>query len=177
MFAKNGILLLDDVYILIWRCRMKRNKLTDILIYIISAEAVGALSALFSGGYSDFFEKYERAPLQPPMRLFPVVWTILYAIMGYSAYRVAETGKSDAVKCALTVYWLQLGVNFLWSIVFFRLEALWGAFAVIILLLILIIAMIILFKKVDTAAALMNIPYLLWVIFASYLNFMTAFIN
>lgn len=177
MFAKNGILLLDDVYILIWRCRMKRNKLTDILIYIISAEAVGALSALFSGGYSDFFEKYERAPLQPPMWLFPVVWTILYAIMGYSAYRVAETGKSDAVKCALTVYWLQPGVNFLWSIVFFRFEALWGAFAVIILLLILIIAMIILFKKVDTAAALMNIPYLLWVIFASYLNFMTAFIN
>lgn len=156
---------------------MKRNKLTDILIYITSAEAVGALSALFSGGYSDFFEKYERAPLQPPMWVFPVVWSILYAIMGYSAYRVAETGESDAAKCALTVYWLQLGVNFLWSIVFFRFEALWGAFAVIIALLVLIIAMIILFKKVDTAAALINIPYLLWVVFASYLNFTTALIN
>lgn len=156
---------------------MKRNKLTDILIYIISAEAIGALSALFSGGYADFFEKYERPPLQPPMWVFPVVWTILYAIMGYSAYRVSEAGEGSAARRALTVYWLQLGVNFLWSIVFFRLEALWGAFAVIILLLILIIAMIILFRKVDTAAALMNIPYLLWVIFASYLNFMTALIN
>lgn len=156
---------------------MKRNKLTDILIYIISAEAVGALSALFSGGYSDFFEKYERAPLQPPMWVFPIVWAILYAIMGYSAYRVAETGESDAAKRALTVYWLQLGVNFLWSIVFFRFEALWAAFAVIVLLLVLIIIMIALFRKIDPIAAKINIPYLLWVIFASYLNFMTAYIN
>ena len=111
------------------------------------------------------------------MWVFPVVWSILYAVMGYSAYRVAEKMESVAAKRALTIYWLQLGVNFLWSIVFFRFEALWGAFAVIIALLVLIIAMIILFKKVDTAAALMNIPYLLWVIFASYLNFMTALIN
>lgn len=156
---------------------MKKNKLTDILIYVISAELIGALSALLSGGFSDFFDKYARPPLQPPMWVFPVVWTILYAVMGYSAYRVSASGNGDAVRRALTVYWLQLGVNFLWSIVFFRFEALWAAFAVIIALLVLIIVMIVLFRKLDRPAALMNIPYLLWVIFASYLNFMTAFIN
>lgn len=154
---------------------MKKNKLTDILIYVVSAELAGALSALLSGGFSDFFDKYARPPLQPPMWVFPVVWTILYAVMGYSAYRISKSG--EAAKGALAVYWIQLGVNFLWSIVFFRFEALWAAFAVIILLLVLIIVMILMFRKLDPIAALINIPYLLWVTFASYLNFMTAFIN
>lgn len=154
---------------------MKKNKLTDILIYVVSAELAGALSALLSGGFSDFFDKYARPPLQPPIWVFPVVWTILYAVMGYSAYRISKSG--EAAKGALAVYWIQLGVNFLWSIVFFRFEALWAAFAVIILLLVLIIVMILMFRKLDPIAALINIPYLLWVTFASYLNFMTAFIN
>lgn len=156
---------------------MKKNKLTDILIYILSAEAIGALSALFTGGYSDFFEKFERPPLQPPMWVFPVVWTILYAVMGYSAYLVSGSDDKAAAKRALKVYWIQLGVNFLWSIIFFRFENLWAAFAIVILLLILIIIMIILFRKVSPTAALINIPYLLWVIFAAYLNYQIAVIN
>lgn len=156
---------------------MKKNKLVDILIYVISAEVTGALSALFSGGYSDFFDKYERPPLQPPMWVFPFVWTILYALMGYSAYRISASGNSTNAKRALTFYWLQLGVNFLWSIVFFRFEALWAAFGVIILLLVLIIIMTALFSRIDKTAALINIPYILWVIFAAYLNLRTAMIN
>ncbi len=147
------------------------------LIFIVSAELTGALSALLTGSFSALFEKYKEPPLLPPAWLFPVVWTILYAVMGYSAYLVSISDKRDARKKALAIYWTQLGVNFLWSIVFFRFEALWAAFGVILLLLALIIAMLTAFRKVNLTAAVLNIPYLLWVIFASYLNYMTAHIN
>ncbi len=154
-----------------------KNKLIDILLYVISAELIGVVSALLSGGFSGFFDVYIEPPLLPPAWLFPVVWTILYAVMGYSAYLVSSASETKSVKYALSVYWVQLMVNFSWSIVFFRFESLWGALAVIVLLLILIIAMISAFRKVSSKAAYINIPYLLWVMFAAYLNLATAIIN
>ncbi len=153
---------------------MKKHCVSDILIFILSAEVIGALSALLSGGFSDFFEKYTEPPLLPPSWLFPVVWTILYALMGYSAYLVRREGCNGR---QLAIYWVQLAVNFMWSIVFFRFEALWGAVAVIIVLLALVALMIRSFGKVSGAASLINIPYLLWVSFATYLNLATAIIN
>ncbi|MBQ8614721.1 MAG: tryptophan-rich sensory protein [Ruminiclostridium sp.] len=156
---------------------MKKHNIADMLIFIISAELIGALSALLSGGFSDFFTKYEEPPLLPPAWLFPVVWVILYAVMGFSAYIIYSSDENAIRKKALTVYWTQLAVNFMWSIVFFRFEALWAAFAVIIVLLVLIAVMINRFRKINAKAAYLNVPYLLWVAFASYLNFATAIIN
>ncbi len=157
---------------------MKKHSIVDLLIYIVSAEAVGALSALFSGGFGDFFTKYEKPPLLPPAWLFPVVWTILYALMGISAYLIKTSGGDEyTVSRALKLYWIQLAVNFSWSIVFFRFEALWAAVVVILVLLALIIAMILSFKKIRPSAAYINIPYLLWVTFASYLTIAIAIIN
>lgn len=148
------------------------------LIYIISAEVIGAVSALLAGGFSDFFEKYKEPPLLPPGWLFPVVWTILYAVMGYSAYLVTHSyGETAQKKSALTIYWTQLALNFMWSIIFFRFEALWLAFVVIMALWVMIIAMILSFRKISPLAAYINIPYLLWVTFAAYLNLATAIIN
>jgi len=157
---------------------MKKYSTVDLLIYIVSAEAVGALSALFSGGFGDFFVKYEKPPLLPPAWLFPVVWTILYALMGISAYLIKSSGGDEPAKSrALKLYWIQLAVNFSWSIVFFRFEALWAAVVVILVLLALIIAMILSFKKIRPLAAYINIPYLLWVAFATYLTVAIAVIN
>ena len=156
---------------------MKKHNIADMLIFIISAELIGALSALLSGGFSDFFTKYEEPPLLPPAWLFPVVWVILYAVMGFSAYIIYSSDENAIRKKALTVYWTQFAVNFMWSIVFFRFEALWAAFAVIIVLLVLIAVMINRFRKINAKAAYLNVPYLLWVAFASYLNFATAIIN
>lgn len=157
---------------------MKKHNLFSIAFYIISAELIGGLSALITGDFSSFFLTYKEPPLLPPSWLFPVVWVILYAVMGYSAYRISITKAPDQKKKnALTVYWAQLGVNFLWSIVFFKAELLWGGVAVIALLLILIAVMISLFYKLDKTAALINVPYLLWVLFATYLNIATAVIN
>ncbi len=157
---------------------MKKHSIVDLLIYIVSAEAVGALSALFSGGFGDFYTKYEKPPLLPPAWLFPVVWTILYALMGISAYLIKTSGGDEYRESrALKLYWIQLAVNFSWSIVFFRFEALWAASAVILILLVLIIAMILSFKRIRPSAAYINIPYLLWVMFASYLTIAIAIIN
>ena len=152
----------------------KRSK-TDALIWIVSAELVGAVSALLSGGFSDFFDKYEEPPLLPPAWLFPVVWTILYALMGYSAYLINSSNVSESSKQhSLGIYKIQLAANFFWSILFFRFEALWAAFVLIILLLVLIFSMIRCFSKISPLAAYLNIPYLLWVAFAAYLNLSIA---
>ena len=157
---------------------MKKRSITDLLINIVIAELVGALSALLSGGYSDFFDTYKEPPLLPPSWLFPVVWVILYAIMGASAYliKTADADETD-IKQALMVYYAQLAVNFMWSIVFFRFEALWAAFVVIVVLLVMIALMIVRFVRIRPLAAYMNIPYLIWVAFATYLNLATALIN
>ena len=157
---------------------MKKTNLPCLIFYIVTAEAIGGLSALITGSFSAFFDKYEAPPLMPPGWLFPVVWVILYALMGYGAYLVGmKSAEPDRKKSALTVYWVQLAFNFSWSIIFFRLEWLWGAAAVILCLLALVGAMVILFVRVDRRAALINIPYFLWVAFATYLNFATALIN
>lgn len=157
---------------------MKKHSIQSLLFYVISAELIGGLSALLTGSFSSFFEVYQKPPLLPPEWLFPVVWVILYASMGYSAYRVCiSDAHSDNKKAALTVYWVQLAFNFSWSIIFFRFEWLWGGFAIISALLILIILMTALFYKLDKKAAYLNFPYILWVAFAAYLNFATASIN
>lgn len=157
---------------------MKKEKLYGILFYIFTAEGIGALSALITGSFSDFFLKYEEPPLLPPPWIFPVVWTILYAVMGYSAYLIsrADTSK-DVKKNALTVYWLQLAFNFMWSILFFRFELLWVGFIDIVLLLIAVCAMTVMFFRILPKAGWLNVPYVIWVAFATYLNFATAIIN
>ncbi len=157
---------------------MKKQSIIDIAIFIISAELVGIVSALLSGGFGDFYEKFTPPPLLPPSWLFPVVWTILYALMGFSAYLISSSDANQTNKTkALAIYWIQLAVNFLWSIVFFRFESLWGAVAVILILLALIATMILSFGKISPLAALINIPYLLWVAFATYLTIAVAVIN
>ena len=158
---------------------MKKEKLYGILFYIFTAEGIGALSALIAGNFSDFFLKCEKPPLLPPGWLFPVVWTALYAIMGYSAYLISRAdAPKDVKKNALTVYWLQLAVfNFLWSILFFRFELLWVGFIDILLLLVSACVMTVMFGRILPKAGWLNIPYIIWVAFATYLNLATAIIN
>ena len=99
---------------------MKNFKWSDLFIFIISAELVGAVSALLSGGFTDYYGSLIQPPLSPPAILFPIVWTILYALMGWSAYLIySEEDAPDRAK-ALILYAVQLAVNFSWSIIFFR---------------------------------------------------------
>lgn len=152
-------------------------KYTELFIFIVSAELVGALSALITGDFAGFFDRYASPLLMPPAWLFPIVWAVLYAIMGISAYLIYFSDGSADKKRALWIYAAQLALNFSWSIVFFKYEKLWAGAAVIILLIVLVMLMITAFKKISPTAAWLNVPYLLWLIFAAYLNIATAVIN
>ena len=157
---------------------MKKCKISDLLIFILSAELVGVLSSLFAGDFGAVYQTLEKPPLSPPAILFPIVWTILYALMGISSCIIYSSPAEQKQKqTALRVYWIQLLINFSWSIAFFRFQALWTSVVIILALLAAIILMIVKFGRISRAAAILNIPYLLWVIFASYLNIATAVIN
>lgn len=150
---------------------MKNIRWTELLSFIIGTELVGALSSLLSGNFSSFYGELVKPPLAPPGILFPIVWAILYALMGISAYMIyVSDADANAKRKALTLYAVQLFVNFMWSIVFFRFEQIGAAAAVLLLLVILVALMIVKFKRIRPLAGYLNLPYLLWTIFALYLN-------
>ena len=136
----------------------------------------GGLAALITQSSMEQFATFRQPPLSPPGWLFPVVWTILYTLMGISSYLVSQS-DSPLKNTALRIYGIQLGVNFFWPILFFRLNAFLGAFFWILLLWILVLVMIVLFYKVKPIAGLLQIPYLLWITFAAYLNLAIYLLN
>lgn len=138
---------------------------------------VGGLSALFTMKSMDDFKALNKPPLSPPGWLFPVVWTILYVLMGIASYLVLTSNKPARSKTALTIYAVQLAFNFLWSIIFFSVKAYLFAFIWLVILLVLIIINAVLFYRIDKRAGLLLIPYILWVTFAGYLNFAIYLLN
>lgn len=132
---------------------------------------VGAVSALLTGGAMESFGALAKPPLAPPTWVFPVVWTLLYTLMGISSYLVLTSGASVEEICkALSLYGYQLAVNFLWPTFFFQFQ--WYLFSLLwlILLWILVFLMIQAFRPISKWAAWMNIPYLIWLTAAAYLN-------
>ncbi len=155
---------------------MKKINRTDLLIFIVSAELAGAVSALLSGGFGSFYAELTKPPFSPPGWIFPVVWAVLYALMGISAY-IVYSSESYSRKTALGVYIAQLAVNFSWSIIFFRFKLLNAAAVTAVMLAILVGIMIYCFGRIRKSAGLINIPYLLWSVYASYLAIGTALLN
>lgn len=150
---------------------MKKYK--PYIISVLIALGVGGLSALLTQGSNNIYESLNQPPLSPPPWLFPVVWSILFTLMGISSAKVWESlrDRGQTWSGALTVYVINLIMNFLWSIVFFNLRAFFFAFVWLILLIGVIIKMISDFRKESLWAGNLQIPYLLWCIFALYLNF------
>lgn len=135
------------------------------------AEGVGALAGFLTMDATKAFpETVNQPPFSPPMILFPIVWGILYALMGFGAAKVSLTEPSKDRSIALNVFIFQLAVNFIWSLVFFNLQAYGAAFGILLFLWVLIVVMIFSFHTVSPLAAWLQIPYLLWVTFAAYLN-------
>lgn len=149
---------------------MKIN-LKTLIISIAIPLAIGGLAALLTGGGMDTFEQVTKPPLSPPGWLFPVVWTILYILMGVSSYLVYKSDAEQEVKAkALTVYGYQLIVNFLWPVFFFSFGWYLFSFLWLILLWILVFWTIRLFGEISKVAGYLMIPYLIWLTFAGYLN-------
>lgn len=146
-------------------------------ISIAIALVVGGLSALFTNMGMDNYRLVEKPALTPPEIVFPIVWTILFILMGISAARVWIASENKQRNGGLLLYTIQLVVNFFWSIFFFNLQAYGFSFFWLLLLWVLVLLMIISFSKNDKIAAYLQIPYLLWLTFAGYLNFMVWMLN
>jgi tryptophan-rich sensory protein len=156
---------------------LKINWKTLILCIAIPL-AVGAVSALLTSGNMLLFDEIVKPPLSPPGWLFPVVWTILYTLMGIASYIVYTSNKPKMQKNrALTYYAVQLGVNFFWSIIFFNLRAFLFAFFWLVLLWVLVLLTTIAFWRIKRLAGVLMIPYLLWVTFAGYLSYAIYLLN
>ena len=140
---------------------------------------VGALSAVVSMPGMSNFDKALKPPLTPPSWLFPIVWTVLFLLMGISSYIIYTNKYSSREKRnqALWVYGAQLIVNFFWPIIFFNLSAYLLSFVWIVLLLVLVIIMVKKFYSISPLAGALQIPYVIWTAFATYLTFGVFVLN
>ncbi len=152
--------------------------LRSFLISIAIPLIVGGLSAFITRGNMDLYPMIKSPPLAPPAWIFPVVWGILYFLMGVSLYIISNSKFSNFEKQrAYRLFALQLFLNFIWSPIFFNYQRFLLAFFVIVALWISTFLMIIEFNKISKTAARLQIPYLIWLTFAGYLNLAIYLLN
>ncbi len=161
--------------------RIYTVKLKPLIFSLIISLGVGFLSGFLVGNSSEVYMNLVKPALSPPPAVFPVIWTILYILMGVSAYLIYEADVSKKEKKekkeALKIYGLQLAMNFLWSFIFFKFNLYLPAFIWLVLLFIVVVLMIKKFNKIDETAAALQVPYALWLVFAGYLNLMIVLFN
>lgn len=152
-------------------CRIRAYVLS-----VLIALGVGGLGAFVSRSGMERFSSLNQPPLSPPAWVFPVVWSILYVLMGVSAgmvYKSEHPMRSRALK----VYAAQLALNFGWTVLYFAFGLYWAAFLWLLVLILCVARMIYLFYQVSRPAGLLQLPYLLWTLFAAYLNAGIALLN
>ena len=151
-------------------------KWKELIISLAIPLAVGGISAFLTRDSMKIFETLNKPPLSPPPWIFPVVWTLLYVMMGIACYLV-YTSNSAQKRTALLFYGLQLVFNFFWPIFFFNLQAYFFSFIWLLTLWILILVTLVKFYRINENSGLLLVPYLVWVTFAGYLNLSIAFLN
>ncbi|MBO4937451.1 MAG: tryptophan-rich sensory protein [Oscillospiraceae bacterium] len=157
---------------------MKKRNWKTYALWILLTEAVGGLAGWLTKDDTRYFnENILQPPLSPPAIVFPIVWGILYALMGISAARIYSAPESPLRSKGLNLFVIQLVVNFFWSLIFFKLQAFGFAFLWLLLLWLLVFWMIITFFRTDRPAGKLQIPYLLWLTFAAYLNLGVWYLN
>jgi len=155
------------------------KKALGILVFVLVCELAGIIGSFFTmPSIPGWYAGLAKPPFNPPTWVFAPVWTILYAMMGLSAYLVYEKGpRRKDVRMALAVFAGQLVLNALWSIVFFGAQQILGAAVLIVVLWAMILATIRLFSRISRAAAYLLVPYILWVSFATVLNISLYVLN
>lgn len=156
-----------------------RNFIICVLIPLIVGFLSGSVSDIISGASNAVsYSELLKPGFFPPAIVFPIVWTVLYTLMGISAYLIYKKGyNSLKVRDASFYYWLQLVLNFIWSILFLGFKLRFTALIDLGLLIIIVIIMIIKFAKVKKRAAYMNLPYVAWLFYAFFLNYVIWSIN
>ena len=146
--------------------------------WIALSEAVGITAGILTRKDVQVYSSEVIKPLlSPPPVFFPVVWTILYALMGYGAAKIFITPASKERTKALWLFVVQLFFNFGWCFIFFSSQSFGAAFLWLLVLITTVVGMFLAFHKIDKFAAYTQIPYLLWLLFAAYLNFSVWLLN
>lgn len=157
---------------------MKNRKIVNVLL-IISPILVGLASSILTSEMMKKYGEINKPALSPPTILFPVVWTILYLLMGIGAALVYtnDSNNKENKNLGLIFHFIQLVLNFFWSIIFFKAQKYLMAFIWLILLWLSVMSMLQNYKKVSRTAYLLNIPYIVWLTFAGYLNLAVYILN
>ncbi len=155
---------------------MFKQKILPLIIAIAIPLGVGGLAGLLTMNSMGFYETINQPPLAPPGFLFPIVWGVLYTLMGISSYLIWKEHTAES-RMALYIYAVQLVLNFVWPLIFFNGRMFLLAFVWLLILLATVIVMTIRFYNINKLAGLLQIPYILWLIFASYLNFAIFLLN
>lgn len=148
----------------------KWSALRPYLFFVVLALAVSGAAGAAARAGMDAYDLLTKPPATPPDRLFPVVWTLLYLLMGIAMGRVWRAGSGSARRQATALWCVQLGVNGFWPVVFFLWQEHGAAFFLLAGLIALVLAMSAQFSRRDPEAAWLCAPYLLWLLFAAYLN-------
>lgn len=154
--------------------KTKRFDWKAFVFFLLYTLALGGLGAIL-GGQMDL-DRFTQPPLTPPEWIFPVVWSILYVLMAVAAYLVYASEDIDR-EAPLRLYLLQVIVNVLWPLFFFRLEWRLFAFGWLLLLLLLVVVVALAFRPISKTAFYLFLPYIAWLIFAGYLNFSFYLLN
>ena len=150
----------------------------SLFVSLLVSLGTGVLSGFITRNDTrSFFDLIEKPPLTPPSVVFPIVWTVLFALMGISAYFIWKENNCKYKNVSLAIYILQLIFNFLWPIIFFKYKELEIAFTWLIFLWIEVVIMTVLFYNCSKKAGLLQIPYVIWLTFAVYLNFAICVLN
>lgn len=157
---------------------MKNKRTITYIVFILVCQMAGIIGSLFTApAVKGWYTTINKSPLNPPSWVFAPVWTTLFVMMGVSVSIIWLSEKNEGRSKALKVFFVQLVLNTLWSIIFFGLKNPPLAFIEIIVLWFVILYTIILFRKIDRKASYLLIPYILWVSFASVLNLSIAILN
>lgn len=156
-----------------------KEHLPTYLIAIAIPLGVGILSALLTRESMDIYSEISTPPLAPPSWLFPIAWTILYTLMGISSAIVYINKEKNlpAARSGLLYYAVSLAVNFFWSIIFFNMRSFLLAFIWLLLLIYLVVRYVLQYSKVSRLSAYLEIPYIVWLLFAAYLNIAIYILN
>lgn len=146
----------------------------QLIACIAIALGAGFISTLLAPGIAQSYATLYQPPLAPPGWVFPVVWTVLYVLMGVASYLIVQNPTGEARGSALCYYVVQLVVNLLWPVIFFRFEAYATAFFWLVLLWYLVFVTYQKFSELNRVAGLLLLPYLAWLTFAGYLNLAIA---
>lgn len=154
------------------------NKYLKLAACILLTLSIGAISGIAtSSGINNWFMELNKPFFNPPNYLFGPVWTLLYFLMGFSFFMILQSPIKELKRKAIKIFVIQLSLNFLWSFLFFKFQLIGLAFIEIMLIWISILAMIITFNKINRIAAVLQIPYLIWVSFATILNGAICWLN